>query len=970
MEKDMMWKPQFSKLLSAVALAILLLPALGTGHYENPPVGNYLQENSNSLQYEVRDNILWYPVERLTWMGNSTHPVLGRDGQGNYHIVWQDDRNGNWDIYYLKVDTEGFKLLNDTRITTYSGDDINPDIVTDNDTVYIVWQREINGTWSIYFSRISYTQEDIQIEVPPKPLAKDGDNCTEPKLAMDNRGYLHLVWQEYRNGNWDIMYQLFNRKGEPLISPVDVSQDESNSTRPAIVVDDENSASIFWIDERKIPGYSLLYRKVSSGKFLTEVKKLSVVSPQTTVDAFYYNNSIYTTFSCSREMLAYEIIFTKLTDNGDTVIDDKNLTPLDAVDSILPRVYVRDSSIFLLWNDVPSGVVRFSVFDLNGRRRGEILNLTPGQSFNPSMDMNERSIGMVWESVDLGKRYLYFRSGELPNLQVKSLEIKSRQRNVTANFIFHSTMPLWSNYTLSVDGSVVKCGEIFLNNTVSMTLNFTLTPGEHVVEVRIDPANTIVEYREDDNSLSQNIFIKYLSFALVTPENVALKSGETQNFTISVINQGNWVDNYTLHIEFNSTLFTVKYPFAIENVTPGEIREVNISIYAHPYVLSSKYMLRLNLSSVGTGEWKTAETNVSILPEGAYEIGYSSIIHGTPEEWVPVQISIRNTGNCRDTYFIYFNESIPWPFKYASEENISLNPGEMYTYSVEIYIPATAAAYEKNMVNFTVSSTMNITRYAETVILVAPVYKAKAEIVSMEENQSHCKIKINVVNTGNIATLFNLNLSGEAAPFALMSSPHLFLNPGENTTVEINVYLPASLLAGSYNLYLHVLSNKTTLVTIPIKIGVPERHSLAFQLTKVEEGKRVRFELRIKNSGNAPDVVQVKVSLSGVNNTTWLIIYRDKNYTNETSVYLKPNETVMLSIIPITNLKEGNYKILITTVSASGIKKELTASFFVGVKKESFWETLTSVLMANIIYIGIAVGAVAAALLYKFKLKK
>lgn len=956
----MMWKHLFSKLLSIFVL-IIILPSLSRGDY---------QENMNFQSKEIiKDNIKWGSSERLTWIGNSTEPVIGRDGYGNYHIVWQDDRNGNWDIYYLKVNLKGFKLLNDTRITCYEGNDTNPDIVTSNDTIYIVWQREINGIYSIYFSRISYTDEDIRIEVQPKPIVSNGHNCRNPKIAMDGNGLIHIIWEEYIDNNWDIIYQVFDINGNPKIERVDVSKDESNSTRASIVIDDENNANIFWINEKILPGYSLLYRKVSpSGILLTDVKKISVVSPNSTVDSFFYNDSIYTVFSCSREMMAYEVIFTKLSKDGDTIIDDENLTPLDSKDSILPHIYVRDSSIFLLWNNVPEGKIMFSIFDLEGRRRGDILNLSEGSSFNPAMDMNEKSLGIVWESVIGGKRFLYFRSGELPNLGLCNMEIKSWQKNLRVNATLYSTIPIWSEYTLYVDNLPIESGEIFIDGKANISINVSIDEGEHTIKIAVDPNNTVVEYLEEDNSLEQKIFIKFFSFKIILPKIVEVKPGEKKNLSVELINNGNCMDNYSLKIDYNTTLFSLKYPQKIENVSPGEDRVINIEIFVHSFVLSSRYSITLNFTSFGCREYREKMLNLSVLPEEEYEIGYSPILSGKPGEWVSVELSIFNSANSPETYFINFSEEKPWPFKGERITNISLSPGEIYQYSLNLYIPSNSLANEKNTVNFTVISASNITKHAEITVVVSPLHKVTGEVISVESDELHYRIKINVKNVGNIASLFNLNLSGEISHFALMSSSHLFLNPGENETVGINIYLPPSLAAGTYNLYFLVFFENENLLSMPIKIGVPEKHSFEFQINKVE-GKNVRIYIQVKNTGNSPDVIHIKPILLGVN-TTWLLKCGDKNYTNETTLYLQQNESIVVSISPLKKLKDGNYKLLLELSSASGIKKEIKVQFYVGIKKVSLWEKIISIIKENWMYIAISLGAIGAILIYKFKVRK
>jgi len=953
----MMWKQPFSEFLLLLLLSTLIFPSI-TPHS--------IAQNLNS-GYEIRDGIKWHPTERLTWIGDSRNPQIARDGVGNYHIVWQDNRDGNWEIYYLKVNLDGFKLLNDTRITKYDGDDINPSMVSTQNTVFIVWQRLVNSHWAIYFSRISYTDENIMIEVPPKPIVQGDYNCTDPKITIDYYGNLHLVWQDDRNGNWDIMYELIDKNGNPKGSIKDVSSDKSDSIRPNIVVDRQENSHIFWIDVKSVPGYSLLYRKLSlDGKFLTGVKKISIVSPQSTLDAFYYNNSLYVTFSCSREDLAYEIIYTQLNSVGDTVIDDKNLTPLDSKDSILPSLNVRDDAMFVVWNDIPQGTVRFSSFNLNGGRRGEIFNISEEKAFNPAMDTGERSIGIVWEKDINGRRYLYFRSGEFPNLQVKKLSIKEIGENLTLSATFQSTFPLTVEYCVCSEENEMIYSAIFIEMEKRISLNFTLSPGTHNITVYLDPKNYIVEYSEEDNFKSQSIFVKSFSFQIEV-SNFTIEAGERKNVSFYIINEGNWEDNYSVSITYNTSFFSLNYSKIIENVTPGERREIIMEIEAFSCILSSSYEFFINVTSLQTHRFVERKISGYVLPFSNLTIGFTPRIEIQPGKWGYINISLYNNGNSRETYFLSFREDKPWPFQ-GGGENITLNPGDAWEYKLKIYVPQNTPAYEKNMVNITIHSS-TITRYANIVLVVKPVYAVSAEILSIVKKEESYKITASIKNTGNIATLFNLNLSGEISSFTMMSSSHLFLQPQENASVVFNVYLPPTLMAGTYPLYINILHDNITLQSLQVKLSVEERHFIKINIEKIQEGTSIKFGIEIKNEGNAPDVVKIQVGTINLN-ATWLISYQGKNYTNETAIYLKPNETAYLVAILTTPLKEGTHSVLLHFTSASGLNRTMEEKFFVGIKKKSFLDQMLSFILGNILYIGIAAGAVGGILIYKFKLKK
>ena len=96
-------------------------------------------------------------------------------------IVWQDDRNGNFDIYMYDLSTR-----KETRITRNKSDSENP-VIYENS---IVWQDNRNGNWDIYAYDLATRQ---QIHITEK------SDQVMPAI-YDNK----LVWTDYRNGNPDI----------------------------------------------------------------------------------------------------------------------------------------------------------------------------------------------------------------------------------------------------------------------------------------------------------------------------------------------------------------------------------------------------------------------------------------------------------------------------------------------------------------------------------------------------------------------------------------------------------------------------------------------------------------------------------------------------------------------------------------------------------------------------------------------
>ena len=83
-------------------------------------------------------------------------------GPDNQSVIFQSNRNGNWDIYIIDAETGS-----ERQLTTSAFDDVNPYWSPDKD--WIVFQSNRTGTWNIYLLNVStgteYTVTDAPYDV-------------------------------------------------------------------------------------------------------------------------------------------------------------------------------------------------------------------------------------------------------------------------------------------------------------------------------------------------------------------------------------------------------------------------------------------------------------------------------------------------------------------------------------------------------------------------------------------------------------------------------------------------------------------------------------------------------------------------------------------------------------------------------------------------------------------------------------
>ena len=134
---------------------------------------------------------------------NHTNPTIAVEPglAGRIHVVWQDDRAGNSDIYHV-VANNTFDTKTITAITSNTTDQTEPDITIDSEkNVHIVWTDERNGQTDIYGASSNYGPWTNT------PVVSNSNNQSSPTVATESEGsILHLLWVDDTHGNKDVFY--------------------------------------------------------------------------------------------------------------------------------------------------------------------------------------------------------------------------------------------------------------------------------------------------------------------------------------------------------------------------------------------------------------------------------------------------------------------------------------------------------------------------------------------------------------------------------------------------------------------------------------------------------------------------------------------------------------------------------------------------------------------------------------------
>jgi hypothetical protein len=132
-------------------------------------------------------------VAICTAPGHQTSPKVAV-GDQNYLVVWQDDRDGTYDIYGARIDTDGNLLDPDGfPISAASGWENSPDVAWDGTNFLVVWSDDRSLiSQDIYGARIA--SDGYILDGGGFQISSDEMMELSPSLAYNGSNYL-VTWE-------------------------------------------------------------------------------------------------------------------------------------------------------------------------------------------------------------------------------------------------------------------------------------------------------------------------------------------------------------------------------------------------------------------------------------------------------------------------------------------------------------------------------------------------------------------------------------------------------------------------------------------------------------------------------------------------------------------------------------------------------------------------------------------------------
>lgn len=265
------------------------------------------------------------------------------------HVVWHDDRNGGYEVYYRRSTDGGTTWETDQRLTNaplFSG---YPSLAVDENTLHVTWYDQRDGNYEIYYKR---STDGGVTWLSDMRLTGNPAVSYSPSIAV-NGNLVHLVWYDTSDGNEEIYYKRSTNGGLTWEADVRLTNDPAFSDNTSITVSG-SYVHVTWMDTRD-GNYEIYYiRSTDEGLNWEPETRLtwfsgssynpSIISSGPNVHCVWYDG---------REG-NYEIFYKRSTDGGINWEDDMRLTE-DPASSAFPFIAVSDSLVHVAWQDERDG---------------------------------------------------------------------------------------------------------------------------------------------------------------------------------------------------------------------------------------------------------------------------------------------------------------------------------------------------------------------------------------------------------------------------------------------------------------------------------------------------------------------------------------------------------------------------------------------------------------------------------------
>jgi hypothetical protein len=220
-------------------------------------------------------------------------PQIAADGDGNCYVVWHGFDGYNWDVYWVKVDTEGVPgtiQMISTHPDNVGTQDWGPQIAVDGSgNSYVVWRGYDGFDNEIYWVKVDVSGVAGTVQkISTHPDNVDREDF-DPQIAVDGSGNSYVVWRcraQYQNEIYWVKVDASGVAG--TVQKISTHPDNQiyDDWDPQIAVDGSGNSYVVWYGDDGTDD-EIYWVEVDAQEILGTVQKISVHQDNLDRDDWY-----------------------------------------------------------------------------------------------------------------------------------------------------------------------------------------------------------------------------------------------------------------------------------------------------------------------------------------------------------------------------------------------------------------------------------------------------------------------------------------------------------------------------------------------------------------------------------------------------------------------------------------------------------------------------------------------------------
>lgn len=368
----------------------------------------------------------WEPDVRLTYddagsfTSNNQAWCIGVSGD-SVHVVWEEKRDGNPEIYYKRSINGGTFWEVDTRLTNDPFQSKHTSIAVSGSDVHVVWWDKRDENDGIYYKRSSDAGTTWETDIRLTDSLGFGDY---PSAATSSGNNVHVVWQDYRDTPTEIYYKRSTDAGVTWGPDTRLSNDSGWSVNTSIAASSGNNIVVVWGSiQIRSPIPKIFYIRSANGGLTWEQDTLLTESEHALRPCISITNSNVHVVWMDGRHLGREIYYKRSTDGGATWEPDARLTNIISY-SEHPSIASSDSFVHIVWREDRDWKyeIYYKVSSDRGLTWGEDTRLTYDYhtSENASVAVSDSCVHVVWKDYRHGNNpEIYYKRNPTGNIGIK-----------------------------------------------------------------------------------------------------------------------------------------------------------------------------------------------------------------------------------------------------------------------------------------------------------------------------------------------------------------------------------------------------------------------------------------------------------------------------------------------------------------------------------------------------------------------